>query len=103
MDMSSEGLGEMFEGNFADTCAEKNHRWCRWGADLRVKRAQTRERGPPSAPGEILLIVLYQVDLAYISIYAMPNIWKSDLLKVQVKIKYFCFRLHITKICEGNF
>ena len=38
--MTSEGLGEMFEG--ADTCAER-----------RGSRAQTQERGPPSAPAEI--------------------------------------------------
>ena len=38
------------------TRAPKNFRWCRWGAERRVKRAQTRERGPPSAPAEILKI-----------------------------------------------
>ena len=27
----------------------KNFRSCRWGAEQRVSRAQTRERGPPSA------------------------------------------------------
>ena len=26
---------------------------CRWGAERRVKRAQTREQGPPLAPPEI--------------------------------------------------
>ena len=31
----------------------KNFHWCRWGAECRVKRAQTRERGPPTAPAEI--------------------------------------------------
>ena len=49
--MTSEGLGEMFEGDSADMCAE-NFRSCRWGAERRVSRAQTRERGPPSARAE---------------------------------------------------
>ena len=50
--MTSEGLGEMFEGDFADTCAEK-FPLVSMGAELRVNHAQTRERGPPSAPVEI--------------------------------------------------
>ena len=49
--MTSEGLGEMFEGVFTDT-----FRWCRWRAEQRVERVQTRERGPPSAPVEIQCI-----------------------------------------------
>ena len=47
-------LGEMFEVNSADTCAE-NLCLCRWGAEWRVSRAQNRERGPPSALAEILI------------------------------------------------
>ena len=39
-------------------CA-KNVRWCRWGAERRVKRAQTRERGPPSAPAEIIYLTWF--------------------------------------------
>ena len=31
----------------SQTCAPKNFRWCRWGAEWRVKRVQTWERGPP--------------------------------------------------------
>ena len=31
----------------------RGFRWCRWGAERRVKHGQTRERGPPSAPAEI--------------------------------------------------
>ena len=34
----------------------KNFRWFQWGAERRVERAQTWERGPPSAPVEILCI-----------------------------------------------
>ena len=36
------------------TSVPKNFRWCRWGAERWVKRAQTQERGPLSAPAEIL-------------------------------------------------
>ena len=42
----------MFEGDFADMCAANFH-CCRWGAERRVARGQTREQGPPSAPAEI--------------------------------------------------
>ena len=48
-DMTSRGLGEMFEGDSAE-----NFRYCRWGAERRVSRAQTRERGPTSVLVEIL-------------------------------------------------
>ena len=50
--MTSEGLGEMFEGDSADTCAGK-FPLVLMGAERRVSRAQTRERGPPSALAEI--------------------------------------------------
>ena len=43
--MTSEGLGEMFEGDSADTCAGK-FPLMSMGAEWRVSRAQTRERGP---------------------------------------------------------
>jgi hypothetical protein len=46
--MSSKQLGEMFEGDSADTCVGK-FRSCQWGAEQRVLLAQTRQRGPPSA------------------------------------------------------
>ena len=48
--MTSERLGEMFEGNSADTCVGKIPLVpTRGGAERRVPRARTRERGPPSA------------------------------------------------------
>ena len=43
--MTSEGLGEMFEGDSADTCAGK-FLLTSMGAERRILRAQTRERGP---------------------------------------------------------
>ena len=43
--MTSEGLGEMFEGDSADTCAGK-FPLTLMGAERRVSRAQTRERVP---------------------------------------------------------
>jgi hypothetical protein len=36
------------------THAPNNLRWCQWRAARRVKREQTRERGPPLAPAEFL-------------------------------------------------
>ena len=53
--MTSEVLGEMFEGEFADTCAANFH-WCRWGAERRVARAQTQLQGPLSAPAQLSLM-----------------------------------------------
>ena len=53
MDMTSEGLGEMFQGDSADMCAG-----CRWGAEWRVSCAQTLERGPTSALAEIDTFIL---------------------------------------------
>ena len=38
---------------FGGKTKKTNFRWCWWGAERRVKRAQTQERGPPSAPAEI--------------------------------------------------
>ena len=46
----------VFHFFFTQTRVPKNFRWCRWGAKRRVKRAQTRERGPPSAPAEFFFI-----------------------------------------------
>ena len=46
-DMTSEGLGEMFEGDSSDMCAGKFPL-----VSMRVSCAQTRERGPPSVPAE---------------------------------------------------
>ena len=47
LDMISEGLGEMFEGDSADTCGGKFPLML-MGDERTVKRADV-ERGPPSA------------------------------------------------------
>ena len=52
--MTSERLGEMFEGDSAGMCAGI-FPLVSMGAERRVSRAQTRERGPPSALEEILV------------------------------------------------
>ena len=69
--MTSEGLGEMFEGDSADTCAGK-FPLVLMGSEWRVQRAQTRERGPPSALARILLIAPMGV-LAPGSAYTRPS------------------------------
>ena len=53
--MTSKGLGEMFEGDSADTCAGK-FPLVSMGAEWRVSRAQTRGQGPPSALADIIYI-----------------------------------------------
>ena len=55
--MTSEGLGEMFEGDFADMCGRKIP-LVSMGAERSVVWAQTRKRGPTSGPAEILLKIL---------------------------------------------
>ena len=57
--MTSEGFGEMFEGDSADTWAGKIPR-VSMGAERRVSRAQTRERGPPSALAEFYFLFCYE-------------------------------------------
>ena len=37
------------------TCEPTNFHWCRCGAEGRVKRVQTRERGTPSVPAEFFI------------------------------------------------
>ena len=48
------GLGIFFKVTL-QTRAPENFRVRRWGAERRVSRAQTRERGPPSAYAEIFV------------------------------------------------
>ena len=55
--MTSEGSGEMYEDNSADTCAEK-FPLTAIGAERRVPRAQTRERGPPSHEGNLFMVLI---------------------------------------------
>ena len=50
-DMTYEWLGEMFEGDSAETCTGKIPQ-VPMGAERRVRRARTWERGPPSAQVE---------------------------------------------------
>ena len=56
LDETLEGLGEMFEGYSAETCAIKIPLVPQW-AERRVPHARRRERGPPSALAEILGVV----------------------------------------------
>ena len=53
--MTSKRLGEMFEGDSADMFAGKFPLVSMGGGERRVSRAQTRERGPPSALAEIII------------------------------------------------
>ena len=47
-ELATMGLGRCFKVTL-QTRAPENFRSRRWGAERRVSRAQTRERGPPSA------------------------------------------------------
>ena len=58
MHMTSKGLQEMFKGDFADTRVDK-FPLVSMGAEQRVKRVQTREQGPPSAPAEIRYLLIF--------------------------------------------
>ena len=52
-ELAKMGLGRCFKVTL-QTRAPENFRVRRWGAERRVSRAQTRERGPPSAYAEII-------------------------------------------------
>ena len=58
--MTSEGLGEVFEGDFADMCAEKFPLVSMGGRADRQACADG-ERGPPSARAEILILLMLQL------------------------------------------
>ena len=53
--MTSEGFGRCLKMTL-QTSAPENFRQCRWGAERRVQREQTLQRGSPSAWAEILKI-----------------------------------------------
>jgi hypothetical protein len=52
--MTSEGLGEVFKGDFSDTCAGK-FPLVSMGGRANGQACADGERGPPSARAEILL------------------------------------------------
>ena len=56
--MTSEGLGEMFEGDSADMCARK-FPLVSMGGRADRQACVDGERGPPSARAEILILILY--------------------------------------------
>ena len=58
------------------TRAVENFRYCRWGAERRVSRAQTRERGHPSALAELSDVLVNKPPK-----FSTKLIFKSNLLK----------------------
>ena len=78
--MTSEGLGEMSEGNSADMCAGK-FPLTSMGAEQRVSSAQTRERGPPSTRAEFFLVPIPIVLQIIVKVF-------SDVLEVRENIKH---------------
>ena len=72
--MTSEGLGEMFEGDSADTCARK-FSLTSMGAKWRVSHAQTRERGPhPRERNFVGYIYLRFAELTVVQLFVCPLI-----------------------------
>ena len=57
--MTSEGLGEMFEGDSADTCGRKFPLML-MGGRANGPVCADGERGPPSAPAEIIIIIRFK-------------------------------------------
>jgi hypothetical protein len=58
--MTSEGLGEVFKGDSADTRPEK-FRSCRWGDEQTVKRAQMVSEDPHRRERNFLTMELKQI------------------------------------------
>ena len=52
----------------------KNFRWCRWGAERRVKRAQTQERGPPSAPAVIYFFKIAVLTIIRLAVFNLLTV-----------------------------
>ena len=86
----------------SQTCVPKKFRWCRWGAERRVKRAQTWERGPPSAPAEICYMSIYYVSWAHnIYIYLLLSKVVTFHLIVAKYIIENLTRLRLTHIFDN--
>ena len=84
------GLGRCFKVTL-QTCAPENFRVCRWGAERRVSRAQTRERGPPSAWAEIF----------FFAKFFAPKSDSNLVASIKYKPLYFCQFTSILS-CAGS-
>jgi hypothetical protein len=61
--MTSEGLGEMFEGNSADMCAEKFPLMSMWGGAEGLACADLGARTPIGVSGNLRIVVIVYVKL----------------------------------------
>ena len=66
------------------THAQTNFQWCQWGADPRVKRAQTLERGPRHEKSSKPSAAMFLVNLKFLQI-DITAIMSEMLLKTLVK------------------
>ena len=71
----------MFEGDSADTCAKK-FPLVSMGAERRVSRAQTRERGPPSALAEFAIVIIASLHFVKIA-------FRQILNTISLNLSYF--------------
>ena len=79
--------------------------WCRWGAEQRVKHAQTQERGPPSAPAEFynnLEFILQStiVPQIYNLQYTGKTWLKSTIFAQKQKCSLQIYKILARKICS---
>ena len=79
----------MFEGDSADTCGEKFSL-----VSMGLSRAQTRERGPPSALAELLLFLKTRILGTFDAIllmaiwsYQYDHMTKRDYARVYLSLK----------------
>ena len=94
LDMTLKGLGELFEGYFVQMCAGKIS-LVPMGAERRVPRARTRERGPPSALAE--LSILMDILLCH-----QFNIFQSRILHMTITVKALKNALNLTSTLASN-
>ena len=104
------GMARTLVGNFSNYCTDK-FLLVLMGADQRVKRAQKREPGPPSAPAEMFSISLFLciiVYLHYFLSYYLVSYLNFYVLYVSYLIVYLlCIILlsektHLTKTTFVN-
>ena len=109
--MTSQGLGEMFQGDYADMCAGK-FPLLSMGAEQRVSRAQTRERGPHRREGKFHKRMLFLLKASLTFNWwrgSMINAWKIpvEFPKIKcIKMIYKTWQLlhfHVKKSSIKNF
>ena len=98
--MTSEGLGEMFEGDFADTCGGKFPLMYMGGQAEGLACADPGVRTPIGASGNYLLYLTFELHcILTADIHGL--ICKTNAITLQPVSRRFCQLGHITFLAEA--